>query len=208
MSITYIIIGFTVFISFYAFRNQAVLQRLILNPYVAAHRKEYYRFLTSGFVHKDHMHLIFNMLSLYFFGAVIEQEFNMIFSGRGDLYFILLYVLGIVVSDVPSFLKHKDNPGYNSLGASGGVASVIFVFIMLRPLDKIYLYFAIGIQGFILGTLYLIFSYYQGRKANDNINHDAHLFGALFGLVFIAVLYPQSIPEFFEQISHWKPFGN
>jgi membrane associated rhomboid family serine protease len=208
MPITYIIIGFTVLISLYSFRNPAVLQRLILNPYVAAHRKEYYRFITSGFVHKDHMHLIFNMISLYFFGAVIEQEFNMIFSGRGDLYFILLYVLGIIVSDVPSFLKHKDNPGYNSLGASGGVASIIFAFILLRPLDKIYLYFAIGIEGFILGTLYLIFSYYQGRKANDNINHDAHLFGALFGLVFIAVLYPQAIPQFFEQISNWKPFGN
>jgi membrane associated rhomboid family serine protease len=208
MSITYIIIIFTVLISLYAFRNQTVLQRLILNPYVVAHRKEYYRFISSGFVHKDHMHLIFNMLSLYFFGAVIEQEFNMIFGGRGDLYFILLYVLGIVVSDIPSFLKHKDNPGYNSLGASGGVASIIFAFILLRPLDKIYLYFAIGVEGFILGALYLIFSYYQGRKANDNINHDAHLFGALFGLVFIAVLHPQSIPEFFEQISRWKPFGN
>ena len=207
MSITNIIVGFTVLVSLYAFRNQTVLQRLILNPYATAQRKEYYRFITSGFIHKDHMHLIFNMLSLYFFGNVVERQFNFIFSSRGDLYYILLYVLGIIVSDVPSFLKHQTNPGYNSLGASGGVASVIFTFILLRPLDKICLYFALCVEGFILGALYLIFSYYQGRKANDNINHDAHLFGALFGLVFIAVLHPQSIPDFFVQVSQWKYFN-
>jgi membrane associated rhomboid family serine protease len=207
MPITYVIIGFTVVISLYAMKNQAVLQRLIFNPYVVAHRKEYYRFISSGFIHNDHMHLIFNMLSLYFFGAVIERQFGMIFGPRGDLYYIMLYGLGIIVSDIPSFIKHKENPRYNSLGASGGVASIIFAFMLLRPLDKIYLYFAIGIPGFILGPLYLIFSYYQGRKANDNINHDAHLFGALFGLLFMAVLYPQAIPEFFEQISHWKLFN-
>lgn len=208
MSITNIIVGFTVLISLYAMRNQAILARLILNPYVVTQRKEYYRFITSGFIHKDHFHLIFNMLSLYFFGGVVERQFNVIFSTRGDLYYIMLYVLGIIVSDVPSFIKHKDNPGYNSLGASGGVASIIFAFILLRPLDKICLYFAICLEGFILGALYLVFSYYQGRKANDNINHDAHLFGALFGLLFIAVLHPQSIPEFFEQVSRWRPFGN
>ena len=138
---------------------------------------------------------------------MIERQFGMIFGSRGDLYYIMLYVLGIIVSDVPSFIKHKENPRYNSLGASGGVASIIFAFMLLRPLDKIYLYFAIGIPGFILGPLYLIFSYYQGRKANDNINHDAHLFGALFGLLFMAVLHPQAIPEFFEQISHWELFN-
>jgi membrane associated rhomboid family serine protease len=208
MSITLVIVGFTVLISLYAFRNPVVLQRLILNPYVAVRRNEYYRFLSSGFIHKDHMHLIFNMLSMYFFGGVVEQQFNLIFGSRGDLYFVLLYVLGIIVSDIPSFMKHKDNPGYNSLGASGGVASVIFTFILLRPLDKICLYFALCFEGFILGALYLVFSYFQGRKANDNINHDAHLFGALFGLVFIAVLYPQAIPEFFEQVSNWKWFNN
>jgi len=204
MSITYIIIGFTVAISLYAFQNQVVMRRLILNPFVVAHRNEYFRFITSGFIHKDHMHLLFNMLSLYFFGGVVEQQFNLLFDSRADLYFILLYVLGIIVSDFPSFMKHKNNPAYNSLGASGGVSSVIFAFIILRPLDDICLYFYLCVDGFILGTLYLIFSYYQGRKANDNINHDAHLFGALFGLLFITIIHPQAIPEFFEQVSHWQ----
>jgi len=204
MPVTYIIIGFTVAISLYAFRDQTVMRRLILNPYVVAHRGEYFRFVSSGFIHKDHMHLLFNMLSMYFFGGVVEHQFNLIFGSRSDLYFILLYVLGIIVSDFPSFLKHKNNPGYNSLGASGGVAAVIFAFIILRPLDDICLYFFLCIDGFILVALYLIFSYYQGRKAKDNINHDAHLFGALFGLLFITVLHPQAIPEFFEQVSHWR----
>ena len=207
MSITLFIVVFTVAVSLYAFRNPAVLHRLILNPYVANSRGEYYRFITSGFIHKDHMHLIFNMLSMYFFGGVVEQQFDYIFDGGGSLYFILLYILGIIVSDIPSFMKHRNNPGYNSLGASGGVASIIFAFILLRPLDKICLYFAFCLEGFILGTLYILFSWYQGRKANDNINHDAHLFGALFGLIFIAVLHPQAIPEFFEQVRNWKWFN-
>lgn len=206
MPISYIIVGLTTLVSLYAFRDQTVMRRLIMNPYVVASRKEYFRFITSGFIHKDHMHLIFNMLSLFFFGTAVEQQFAFIFGTRAELYFILLYVLGIIVSDIPSYFKHRANPGYNSLGASGGVASVIFVFIILRPLDKICLYFALCVEGFILGALYLIFSYYQGRKANDNINHDAHLFGALFGLLFIVVLHPHSIPDFVRQVSEWQPF--
>lgn len=206
ITITYVIIGFTTLISFIAFRDPRTVQRLILNPYVVQQRNEYYRFLTSGFIHRDHVHLLFNMLSLYFFGGAVEYYFESIFGSKGNLYYILLYVLGIIASDIPSFMKHRNNPGYNSLGASGGVASVIFVFILLRPLDDICLYFALCLPGFILGGAYLIFSYYQGRKANDNINHDAHLFGALFGLIFITVLHPRAISEFFVQIMQYRPF--
>ncbi len=179
---------------------------LIMNPYVATQRKQYYRLLTSGFIHRDHTHLLWNMLSLFFFGGVIERVFHEIFSNRGGVYYILLYSVGVIVSDIPTLFKNKNNPGYNSLGASGGVASVIFASIILLPLQDICIYFALCMPGFILGTLYLVFSYYQGRKANDGINHDAHLYGALFGLVFCAVLYPSSIPEFIEQVSNWRYF--
>jgi membrane associated rhomboid family serine protease len=205
--ITYAIIGITVVVSMYAFSNANVMSAFILNPYVTNRRQQYYRMVTSGFIHKDHAHLLLNMISLYFFGGVIERVFQVIFGGLGNLYYILLYVLAIVVSDVPTYLKHRTNPGYNSLGASGGVAAVIFACILLLPLNDICLYFAICMPGFILGTLYIIFSYYQGRKANDGINHEAHLYGALFGLVFCAVLYPSSIPRFFEQVSSWKYFN-
>jgi membrane associated rhomboid family serine protease len=191
----------------YAFKNPAVMHALIMNPYVVTQRKQYYRLLTSGFIHKDHAHLLWNMLSFFFFGGVIEREFQQIFGNLGGVYYILLYTIGIIISDVPTMFKNKDNPGYNSLGASGGVAAVIFASIILLPLQDICLYFAICMPGFILGTLYLVFSYYQGRKANDGINHDAHLYGALFGLVFCAVLYPPSIPLFIEQVSSWRYFN-
>ena len=194
-------------LSMYAFKNTAAMQMLIMNPYVVNQRKQYYRLLTSGFIHKDHTHLLWNMLSLFFFGGVIEREFEKIFDARGTVYYILLYTIGIIVSDIPTLFKNKDNPGYNSLGASGGVAAVIFASIILLPLQDICLYFAICMPGFILGTLYLVFSYYQGRKANDGINHDAHLYGALFGLVFCAVLYPASIPQFIDQVSGWRFFN-
>jgi len=204
MNLTYILIGITVIVSWISFQDQNTLRKLIMNPYVINTRNEYYRFITSGFIHKDISHLLFNMISLYFFGVVVEQIFQAIFGDKGSIYFIALYVLGIVVSDIPSYFKHRSNPAYNALGASGGVASVIFASIIFLPLNKICLYFALCIPGFILGTLYLIYSYYSGRKANDNINHDAHLYGALFGLIFSAVMYPPSIRNFIEQILAWK----
>ncbi|HEY3405331.1 MAG TPA: rhomboid family intramembrane serine protease [Ohtaekwangia sp.] len=205
MPITYILIGITVVISFYAFSRADVLNKLMMNPYSISKRDQYYRFITSGFIHGDHMHLIMNMLSLYFFGPVVEQIFAAVFGDLGTIYFLALYFMAIVVSDLPTFFKHKNNPGYNSLGASGGVAAIIFAFIIFAPLEKICLYFALCMPGFILGTLYVVFSYYQGKKANDNINHSAHLFGALFGMVFCIVLYPEVLPHFIEQIAAWSP---
>lgn len=206
MTITYTLIAITVLISMYAFNNEGVLRGFIMNPYVINQRKQYYRLLTSGFIHKDHMHLILNMVTFYFFGGVIEQAFGIIFGKMGGIYFVVLYLLAIIVSDLSTFLKNRGNPGYNSLGASGGVAAVIFASIILLPLQNICLYFALCMPGFILGTLYLVFSYYQGRKANDGINHDAHLYGAVFGFLFCVILIPGSLRSFIEQVMHWKYF--
>lgn len=206
MPVTYILIGITAAISLYAFQNPALLHKFIMNPYAVGQRNEYFRFVTSGFVHADHMHLIFNMFSMYFFGVAVETVFGYIFGDLGVLYFIALYILGIVVSDVPTYFKHRGNPRYSSLGASGGVAAVIFAFILFRPLDDICLFFHLCFPGFILGTLYIIFSWYQGRKSNDNINHDAHLYGALFGLIFCVIIYPESLTIFWEQLREWRLF--
>jgi len=175
-----------------------------MNPYMITSRNQYYRFLTSGFIHRDHMHLLFNMFSFYFFGGAIEQVFKVLFGEWGGVYFILLYLAAIVVSDLPTYLKHRNNPGYNSLGASGGVSAVIFAFIILLPLEKICIYIAFCMPGFILGTLYVVFSYYQGRKANDGINHDAHLYGAVFGMIYCIILYPESLPNFIQQVMSWR----
>ena len=206
MYITYIIIGITTLISLYAFKAPELLSACMMNPYSINQKQQYYRFLTSGFIHKDHVHLLWNMFSFYFFGTAIEREFQGLFGTAGGLYFIALYFLAIMVSDIPTYLKHKNNPGYNSLGASGGVSAVIFAFIIFEPLELICIYIAFCMPGFILGALYIIFSWYQGRKSNDNINHDAHLYGALFGFIFCVIVAPSSIGDFFEQIKNWRIF--
>jgi membrane associated rhomboid family serine protease len=130
----------------------------------------------------------------------------MVFADWGGVYYIALYVLALVVSDLPSYFKNRNNPRYNSLGASGAVAAVIFASVVFQPVQYICIFIAICLPGFILGTAYIIYSYYQGKKANDNINHDAHLFGAAFGFIFCVVMYPPSINSFFEQIMAWKIF--
>ena len=204
--VTYTIIGVTVLISMMAFSRTNMFAEFMMNPYKVKSRGQYYRFITSGFIHQNHMHLILNMFSFYFFGRNIEVIFGMVFGDWGRVYYIALYFIAIVVSDLPSYLKHKDNPGYNSLGASGGVAAVIFASIVFQPVQKICLFIAICLPGFILGTGYIIYSYYQGRKSNDNINHDAHFYGALFGFIFCVVLYPPSLMGFVNQIIGWKLF--
>jgi len=204
--ITYTIIALTVATSFFAWSRRSLFDKFMMNPYQISRQKQYYRFITSGFIHKDHIHLLLNMFSFYFFGLSIEIVFHDIFGSAGSLYFILLYLLAIVASDIPTYLKQRNNPGYNSLGASGGVSAIIFAFIIFRPLDKICLYIALCLPGFIMGILFIGLSYYQGKKSKDNINHDAHLYGALFGLIFCILVYPASITGFIEQISHWSFF--
>lgn len=204
ISLTYIIIGITVLISWVAFNKPEVADRLILNPYRVSAANEYYRFITSGFIHAHWGHLLLNMLSFYFFGSIVEIYFGYIWGDAGSYYFIALYLLAIIISDVPSYFKQRHNPQYNSLGASGGVAAIIFASIIFNPLQGICLYFILCLPGFILGSGYLVYSYFAGRKKNDNINHEAHLYGALFGFLFCAVLYPDSIPRFIQQIAEWR----
>jgi membrane associated rhomboid family serine protease len=205
MNITYTIIGITVVVSMLALNNPTMMGALMMNPYLIQNKRQYYRFLTSGFIHKDYTHLLVNMFSFYFFGRAIERIFYSISDDAGLVYFVALYLLAIIVSDIPTYFKEKNNPNYNSLGASGGVAAIIFAFIIFQPLQSICLYFAICMPGFILGLLYIAFSYYQGRKSKDNINHDAHLYGALFGFLFCIVVYPSSFSYFIEQVQSW-PF--
>jgi membrane associated rhomboid family serine protease len=206
MTITYSIIAVTSLISIYAFNNNDVMRKLIMNPYVVDKNKQYYRMLTSGFIHAHWPHLLMNMISFYFFGGVVEYVFSIVFGGAGGVYFVLFYLLAIVVSDLPSYFKHRKHAHYNSLGASGGVSAIIFASIIFLPLQDICFYFAICMPGFILGTLYLIYTYIQGRRGVGYINHDAHLYGALFGLLFCMVMVPASIPNFIEQIKEWKMF--
>jgi membrane associated rhomboid family serine protease len=204
LSLTIILIAVTVGISLYAWQNEDFMSKMIMNPYQVDRKKEYWRFLTSGFIHGDYMHLFFNMLSFYFFGKNIEYMFQAIFGqGLGAIYFLVLYLVGIVVSDIPSFLKNRGNFNYNSLGASGGVSSIIFAGILFFPTEKLYLYGAIGIPGFIYAILYTWYSISMSKRGGDNINHSAHLYGALFGVVFTLLIFPSVFPSFISQITAW-----
>lgn len=207
-SITVIIIIITVGVSLYSMQKTEMQSALMMNPYMITKRGQYYRLITSGLIHGDHMHLLFNMFSFYFFGQQLEYIFRYVFGPEmGNIYFILMYGLGIVVSDIPTLFKHQNNPGYNSLGASGAVAAVIFGCILFQPLQDICIYGVLCFPGFILGTVYIIYSYYSSKRSRDRINHDAHLFGALFGLVYCIVLYPNVINVFIEQMKGWSLFN-
>lgn len=206
MSITLALIVITSLISFYALSNGTFLESWMMNPYKVVQKGQYYRLLTSGFIHADFGHLFFNMFSFYFFGSQIEQIFAELFGSQGAVYLVLFYLAGIIISDIPTLLKHKNDPGYNSLGASGGVSSVIFGSILFFPTAKLYLYGIIGLPGFIFGLLYLGYSVYESRRGAGYINHDAHIYGALFGLIFMAAVYPPAVPAFFGQIANWRIF--
>jgi|SRR4051812_46801114 len=199
--ITLIIIAITVVVSIYAMDNYSVKNRLMFNAYQIRHRKEWYRFFSSGLIHADYMHLGFNMISLYSFGAGVENLYSFHFQEKGILFFILLYVGGLAMSSLYTYEKHKDNIHYNALGASGAVSSVVFAFIILAPTAKLSLIFIpIPIPAYLFGAIFLGIEYYLGKRGQSNIGHDAHFWGAVFGLVFTLVLRPALGTAFIAQI--------
>lgn len=203
---TFIIIIITVAVSFWAFNNAQVFQKTLMNPFMVVNKHEYWRMITSGFIHGSYVHLGFNMFTFYFFGRLVERVFFEMMGESGTVVFVAFYLSALVISDLPTLFKQKNNIGYNSLGASGAVSAMVFTSILYFPLNKIYLFGIIGIPGFILGVLYIFYSYYQGKNMSDNINHEAHLYGALYGLIFGVVIYPSSFLNFFQEISTFRIF--
>jgi membrane associated rhomboid family serine protease len=202
--ITYILIGVTVIATFYAWNDEKVFSRWMFNPYDIRRKKQYFRFITSGLIHLDYVHLFFNMLSLYFFGPIVEASFKGLFGGLGILAYLLLYFLAMIVADLKSFFSHGNDHNYNSLGASGAVSAIIFSAILFYPTHTLRVYF-IPMPGFLYAILFLIYSYYAGRNRWDNIGHDAHFYGAIFGIVFTIILWPQVVPFFFDQMANYRP---
>jgi membrane associated rhomboid family serine protease len=147
------------------------------------------------------------MFTFYFFGRVVEQFLAyQLGSSLGGVVFVLFYILGIIIADIPTYLKHQNNSYYRALGASGGTAATVFSSIIILPLADICLFGIICLPGFILGALFLIYSYTKGKQDSDGINHDAHLYGALFGIIFILILSPSSAVHFIDQIRNWRIF--
>ena len=201
MTLTYIFIGITVAISLYAWNNADIMNKWIMNPYSVQKYKQYYRFLTSGFLHADYGHLFFNMLSLYFLGGIVEKAFAYNFGEQmGGILYAILYLLGIIIGNIPSYIDHKNDSYYNALGASGGVSSVVFSAILFAPTITFIIYF-FPMPAFLYGILYTAYSFYMSKKNLDNIGHSAHLYGAAFGLVFTLILKPDLFTSCIAEIS-------
>jgi len=201
MSITIIIVGLSVVVSIIALQKSEWFYKLQFNPYQTIHRKEWHRLITHAFIHANWMHLGVNMWVLYLFGRQAEAYYNFHFETKGMFFFILLYLGGILFACLPSIKRHANNPSYNAVGASGAVAAVLFAAVVFDPWNKLYLMFIpIPIPAFVFAILYLAYEIYQDKRSQDNIAHDAHVWGAIFGILFTITIRPVTFLEFIGKI--------
>ena len=212
-SITLIIVAITVLASMFAFSNRTKLQEWMMNPYAVIQHKDYKRLFTHGLIHGDYMHLFFNMFVLYQFGTHVEKvftnesKFNVVFGmsnwwgeSMGISLFLMLYIGAILAATIPSIVKHKDNPGYNSLGASGAVSAILIVFILIQPTAQLAFFFFIPMPAWVAGILFFVFEAYMNRKGGTGIAHDAHIYGAIYGLLFMTIVQPSVWTWFVGQL--------
>ena len=199
---TIFIIIITVLISVIALNNSDLHYRFKFNPYMAHTENQWYRFFTHAFVHADWIHLGVNMFVLYSFGTQVEQYFSFFFGGKAVFYYLLMYVGGIVFSSISTYIKYKSEPYYNAVGASGAVSAVVFSSIIFDPTAKLgFLFLPIPMPAFVFGFIYLLYSAYMSKRGNDNIGHDAHFWGALFGVFFTIAIEPSLFLRFLQLVS-------
>lgn len=199
---TLIIIAITTLISLLAFSNRELFAKLQFNAYLINKGNQSWRFVSYGIIHADWAHLLVNMFVLYSFGRAVESHYQILFGNKALFYYGLLYVGSIAMSVLPSYGKNKENIHYNAVGASGAVSAVVFASIIFQPFSKIYFFFIpIGIPAILFGGLYLWYSWYMSKKNIDNIGHDAHFWGAIFGLVFTIALKPSLLVYFINQLT-------
>lgn len=197
------IILITLIISVYAWQDRTIFQKLLLSPYILVRNKEYHRLLTHGFLHGNWLHLIVNMLVFWSFGRVLLIYFNLIWS-NGNLVFLFFYLSAIVLSSLYSVVKHKDNYEYSAVGASGATSAIVFAYIFFEPWNLVYFFGVLPVPGIIFGIFYLIYSYKMSQKQIDNIGHDAHFWGAVYGFCFPIIFKPQLIQHFIHSLSSFN----
>jgi membrane associated rhomboid family serine protease len=212
--ITYTLLAIIIIFSLICFSDRNKMNKYLFHPYSIYHHKEHYRFLTHAFIHGDAMHLLFNCLALYTFGLGLEEHllpnlYRKSFADEpdyklGKILYLVLYTGGIYAASITEYVRNKNNPSYSSLGASGAISAVIFCYIVLAPKNTIGLFF-IPMPGWIAGILLLALSFILIRRKkagtyNDNISHEAHFWGALFGIIFIVILKPSSLSHFLHQV--------
>ena len=196
MTATLLIVLLTAGVSWAGFSNPRVIQALILWPPAIRQKSEFYRLVTYGVVHGDWMHLIFNMITLYFFGQAMEQFYN---RQMGQLGFVFFYVLALIVSILPTYITHRADPTYRSLGASGAVSAVLFAFVLFDPWQRMYVLF-VPMPAIIYAVLFVAYSVWSQKKGTDNVNHSAHLWGAAFGVAFTLAIEPRVGLLFLSQL--------
>ncbi|HSV87090.1 MAG TPA: rhomboid family intramembrane serine protease [Bacteroidales bacterium] len=201
MSITLFLIILTVLVSFTAFRNSLMLERMKFNAFEISKRKSFYRFFSYGLLHADWMHLVVNMFVLFSFGSTVENILVQEFEAIGRFFFLMLYVSSLLFSTLPSYFRHRKNYYYNAVGASGAVSAVLFASIILNPEGSVFIMFIpIPIPAFVFGLFYLVYSAYMAKRGTDNIGHDVHFWGAVFGIVYISIINPDFLLEFIRAI--------
>ena len=203
INITVVIIAITVVISIIGFRNEQLMRKWIFNPYIIKRRNEVWRFLTAAFLHGNYLHLGLNMFVFWQFGSLLEYRFEETYKGdegKVILFFLLLYFPAAILSCFYSYEKHKNDIHYNALGASGAVSAIVFACIGLRPLERLALFGVVPMPAFVFGILFLVVSWVLARKGKDNIGHDAHFFGALYGIMYVFIIQPWQLKIFFTDI--------
>jgi len=205
MSVNIIIIFSIAAVSFLGFSNQTLFLKFLFKPNSILKDKEWYRFISSAWLHADYMHLFVNLFVLYSFGNFLEYFFNVYYEEQSSVLYLFLFLGSTVVSHIPSYVKHKSNINYQAVGASGGVSGILFAYILINPLSMLELYLFIPIPAIIFGILYLWYSYYMSKKNIDNIGHEAHIYGALGGMILITIIKPGIWVSFFNQL--FKIFG-
>ena len=208
MSATLILLIATSVVSIMLMEQPSRKYELMLAPYNVKHRGQWYRIFSHGFVHKDYMHLIFNMLVLYMFGynerhgsAVgVEAQYMIDFGDMGIPYFLLLYVSAITFAALPALRKHGDNPNYLSLGASGAVSAVVFSYMVMYPDQELVIIFLpfLPLPAVVFGALYMGYEVYMDRRGGSGIAHDAHIWGAVYGIAFTLLIHPDNIQRFVD----------
>jgi membrane associated rhomboid family serine protease len=198
MLITLAIIVITAVVSYMAFNNSRLMNDLILWPPAITRQREYHRLVTYGVVHADFGHLLFNMITLFFFGRAMESFFT---ATLGTFGFALFYLGGLVISILPTYLKNRHNPDYRSLGASGAVSAVLFSYILIAPWQRI-IVLVIPMPAIVYAVLYTAYSIYMDRRGQGNVNHSAHLWGAAYGVLFTILVNHRVLPHFLDVLLH------
>jgi membrane associated rhomboid family serine protease len=191
-----IIIALTCVVSYTAFNNAKLMDDWILSPFKVNRDKQYYRYVTYGFLHADGMHLLFNMITLFFFGRAMEDFYT---SSLGPFGFVLFYLGGIVFSVLPSALQNQKDPRYATLGASGAVSAVLFAFILFQPWTTMLIFF-VPCPAIIYAVLYVAYSIWLDKKGGDNVNHSAHLWGAAYGVAATLLIQPSVLSIFLNRL--------